>query len=176
MAQRSESHADDPYRDRPATSHERMAGQPWDASYHSGPPPWDIGQPQPAIERLASEGAFLGTVLDAGSGTGEHTLRIASLGLPVLGIDVAETALAIARKKADHRGMQVEFVVADTFHLDRLGRMFDSVLDCGLFHTFDSEERSKYVASLAPVIKHDGTLYLLCFRDRGRETGPHPTP
>jgi len=45
---------------------------------------------------LASEGGFAGAVLDAGCGTGENALHLASLGLPVLGVDVAETALAIA--------------------------------------------------------------------------------
>jgi len=39
---------------------------------------------------LASEGGFAGTVLDAGCGTGENALHVASLGLPVLGVDVAE--------------------------------------------------------------------------------------
>jgi hypothetical protein len=55
-----------------------------------------------------------------------------------------------------------------------LGRTFQTVLDCGLFHTFDRDERPKYVASLASVAEHDGTLYVLCFSDRGPETGPHP--
>lgn len=166
---------DDPFRGRQPTSHERMAGQPWDASYHDGPAPWDIGRPQPAIVRMASEGGFAGPVLDAGCGTGENTLYIASLGLPVLGIDVAETALAMARRKARERGIDnAEFAAADAFHLERLGRRFQTVLDCGLFHTFDEKERPGYVASLASVTQHDGTLYLLCFSDQGPETGPHP--
>lgn len=170
----SGSLADDPFRGRPPTSHERMTGLPWDASYHNGPAPWDIGRPQPAIVRLASKGGFAGAVLDAGCGTGENALLVASLGLPVLGFDVAETALAMARKKADDRGLKVEFAVADAFQLERLGRMFQTVLDCGLFHTFDGEERPRYVASLASVTERDATLYVLCFSDEGPDTGPHP--
>jgi SAM-dependent methyltransferase len=120
---------------------------PWDASYHDGPAPWDIGQPQPAIVRLASEGGFVGAVLDAGCGTGENALHVAWLGLSVLGVDVAATALAIARAKADDRGIEVEFAAADAFRLKRLGRRFASVLDCGLFHTIEGDERPGYVAS-----------------------------
>ena len=174
MSERSGTFADDPFSDRRPTSHERMTGLPWDASYHNGPAPWDIGHPQPAIVRLASEGGFAGAVLDAGCGTGENTLLVASLGLSVLGVDVAETALAIARKKAAERGIEVEFAAADAFRLERLGRMFKTVLDCGLFHTFNGEERPGYVASLASVTEHDGTLYVLCFSDEGPDTGPHP--
>jgi 2-polyprenyl-3-methyl-5-hydroxy-6-metoxy-1,4-benzoquinol methylase len=51
--------------------------------------------------RLVSEGGFAGAVLDAGCGTGENALHVASRGLWLLGVDVAETALAIARAKAE---------------------------------------------------------------------------
>jgi SAM-dependent methyltransferase len=151
-----------------------MTGLPWDASYHDGPAPWDVGEPQPAIVRVASEGGFAGAVLDAGCGTGDNALHVASLGLSVVGVDVAETALTIAREKAGERGLETEFAAVDALELERLGRRFDTVLDCGLFHTFDADERPGYVASLASVTEHDGTLYVLCFSDVGPATGPHP--
>ena len=159
---------------RPPTSHERMSGQPWDASYYDGPAPWDVGRPQPAVARLALQGAFTGSVLDAGCGTGENSLLVAALGLPVLGVDVAETALTMAREKAAERGIPAEFAWADALRLERLGRRFDTVLDCGLFHAFDGDERPEYVASLASVTGSDATLYVLCFSDVGPDTGPHP--
>lgn len=174
MSESSGPLADDPFRGRFPTSHERMTGLPWDASYHGGPAPWDVGRPQPAVVRLAAEGGFAGAVLDAGCGTGDNALHIASLGLPVLGVDVAETALAIAREKAGDRGLEVEFAAADAFELERLGRTFETVLDCGLFHTCDGEERPRYVASLASVTGHGGTLHVLCFSDNGPDPGPHP--
>jgi SAM-dependent methyltransferase len=159
---------------RPPTSHERMSGRHWDASYYDGPAPWDVGRPQPAVARLASEGGFTGTVLDAGCGTGENSLLVAALGLPVLGVDVAETALSMARERAAERAIPAEFAWADALRLERLGRRFDMVLDCGLFHSFDGEERPEYVASLASVTGSDATLYILCFSDVGPDTGPHP--
>ena len=67
-----------------------------------------------------------------------------------------------------------EFASADAFRLERLERSFDTVLDCGLFHTFNASERPAYVASLASVTKLDGTLYVLCFSDDRPDTGPHP--
>jgi hypothetical protein len=88
---------------------------------------------------------------------------------------VAEAALSIAREKAADRGIDADFMVADALHLDHLGRVFETVLDCGLFHTFDSDERRDYVASLASVTSRRGDLYVLCFSDVGRDTGgPHP--
>jgi SAM-dependent methyltransferase len=151
VSERSEALAEDRLRGRRPTSHERASGQPWDASYEQGPAPWDTGRPQPAIVRVAADGGCTGAVLDAGCGTGENALHVASLGLPVLGFDVAETAVALAREKAAARGIDAEFAAADALHLERLGRTFRTVLDCGLFHTFDATERPQYVASLASV-------------------------
>jgi SAM-dependent methyltransferase len=164
----------DPFGGREPTRHERESGRPWDASYQEGPAPWDVGQPQPAIVRVASAGGFTGPVLDAGCGTGENALHLASLGLAVTGIEVAETALAIARASAEDRGLEVELVAGDALHLERLERTFRTVLDSGLFHALDGEERRRYVASLASVTGLDGILYVLCFSDQGPDAGPHP--
>lgn len=151
-----------------------MTGLPWDASYRDGPAPWDVGGPQPAIVRVASAGGFTGAVLDAGCGTGENALHVASLGLSVLGVDVAQTAVAMAREKADERGIEAEFAVVDALQLERLGRRFETVLDCGLFHTFGTDERASYVVSLASVTKPGATVYVLCLSDVGPDIGPHP--
>lgn len=159
---------------RRPTSHERMAGQPWEASYCDGPAPWDIGRPQPAIVRLAERVCLAGPVLDAGCGTGEHALYLAAKGLAVAGIEVAETALKMARAKARARGLEVEFAAADALELAQLGRHFATVVDCGLFHSFDADERVRYVAGLAAVVEPGGAVYVLCFSDQGDEIGPHP--
>lgn len=168
--------AGEPRDGREPTSHERRAEAWWDESYRDGTAPWDIGRPQAAFARLASAGRWTGSVLDAGCGTGEHTLLAASLGLSALGVDVAETALAAALVKWKERGGgPAEFACADALHLDRLDRRFDTVLDCGLFHTFDGEEQRAYVASLAAVTEPGATLFVLCFRDGAPESeGPHP--
>jgi ubiquinone/menaquinone biosynthesis C-methylase UbiE len=159
---------------REPTSHERMSGQPWEASYADGPAPWDTGRPQPAVARLVEAGAFSGEVLDAGCGSGENALLLASAGLSVLGFDVAATALARARDKAVERGVAAEFIEADALRLEVLDRTFDTVLDSGLLHTFDGAERSAYVASLASVTDPGATLYVLAFSDDGPGAGPHP--
>lgn len=176
MSERSGHQLWDSFGGRAPTSHERMTGMAWDASYQEGPAPWDIGQPQPAIARLAAEGAFTGEVLDVGCGTGDNALHLAERGLAVFGVDVAATAIALAREKATARGLDTGFAVADAFELGRLGRTFDTVLDSGMFHTCDSDEQLRYVASLATVTRPGATLYVLCFGDSGPESeqGPHP--
>jgi SAM-dependent methyltransferase len=159
---------------RQPTSHERRAGEAWDASYRDGKAPWDLGRPQPALAELAEAGGFTGRVLDAGCGSGEHALMAAASGLPVLGVDVAETAIGLAREKAAARSLEAEFEVADALDLGALDRTFDTVIDCGLFHTFDAEERREYVAGLAAVTDPGATLHILCFSDARPDSVPHP--
>jgi len=174
LSEQPSKRTDDAFAGRLPTSHERLTGQPWNASYHDGPPPWDIGYPQPAFVRLAATRQFAAPVLDVGCGTGENTLHVATLRVSVVGVDVAASALAIARKKAAERGLVVEFALADALQLEHLGRQFCTILDSGLFHTFDAEERKRYAASVAAVTSPGGTLYVLCFSDEGPEPGPHP--
>jgi SAM-dependent methyltransferase len=138
----------------------------WDSAYRGAPPPWEIGRPQPIVERIAAGGGFRGPVLDAGCGTGENALHLARVGLDVLGIDWSPLAIERARSKARDRGLTARFEVADALDLGRLAQAFDSVLDCGLFHTFDDPGRARYVEGLATVVQPRGILHLLCFSDR----------
>ncbi|MCU1449880.1 MAG: Methyltransferase type 11 [Acidimicrobiales bacterium] len=138
----------------------------FEATYVAGGAPWDIGRPQPALAAVAERGGFKGRVLDVGCGTGEHALLAASLGLPAVGVDGAPTAVALAAAKARERGSDARFLVADAHDLAVLGEQFDTVVDCGLFHVFDDEDRARYVASLVSVVPPGGRLFLLCFSDR----------
>ena len=165
--------ADDVFGGRAPTSHERMTGLPWDASYQDGPAPWDTGQPQPEIVRLASEGGFAGTVLDVGCGTGENALWLAESGLEVTGIDASPTAIASARAKAAARRVAARFEVADALDLRALRRRFESALDCGLFHVLDDAERRRYAQSLAEALGPGAQAHVLCFSD---EEPPGPGP
>jgi cyclopropane fatty-acyl-phospholipid synthase-like methyltransferase len=144
------------------------AGAPdWDAVYRSATPPgWDIGGPQPALARLADGGLLAGRLLDAGCGTGEHALLAAARGADAAGVDVSLRAIEQARRKAAERGLSVRFEVADALSLGHFGWTFDTVIDSGLFHAFDDEQRARYVTSLASMLRPGGSCYLLCFSDR----------
>jgi ubiquinone/menaquinone biosynthesis C-methylase UbiE len=64
----------------------------------------------------------------------------------------ASTAIAIARAKAEERGLSVRFVVADALDLSALGQSFETVLDSGLFHVVGDAERVRFVESLRAVV------------------------
>lgn len=125
--------------------------------------PWDIGRPQKDIVDIADQ--IIGSVLDAGCGTGDTALFLASQEHAVTGIDFLEEAIRRAKAKVVDNETEVEFLVKDALTLKDWDRQFDNVIDSGLFHVFSDEDRKTYVAGLAHVLKPGGKLYLMCFSD-----------
>jgi SAM-dependent methyltransferase len=68
-----------------------------------------------------------GSVLELGSGTGHKLIPIAADGHPCVGLELSPDMLAEAQRKADERGVKVEWVQGDMRDFD-LGRTFDFVL------------------------------------------------
>lgn len=144
---------------------------PFDKMYAEGLPPWEIGRPQPVVETLLGQGAFTGDVLDIGCGTGENTMLLAQRGHVVVGVDVSERAIKIARQKATSRRISVRFFEHDALELAELGRTFDTLLDCALFHVFSDDARAEYKHNLEAVA-HVGTqLHVICFSDAEPDWG-----
>ena len=138
-------------------------------SAYAGQAPWDIGRPQKAFIDAADR--ITGSILDAGCGTGENALYFAGRGHKVTGIDFLAEPIDRARQKARERGLAAGFVVMDALALKDVPEVFDSAIDSGLFHVFSDEDRGRYVAGLATVVKPGGRLFLLCFSDD--EPGTH---
>jgi cyclopropane fatty-acyl-phospholipid synthase-like methyltransferase len=135
------------------------------------PPPWDIGRPQTAFRTLAEAGAIRGRVLDVGCGTGEHVLMCAGLGLDATGVDLASTALRTAEDKARERGHTARFLHQDARHVVDLKKSFDTVLDCGLFHSFAVDDRAAFADGLRSVLRPGGRYFMLCFSDKQSSDG-----
>ena len=143
---------------------ENIPGKDHFQQAYEGKPPWEIGKPQPVFVEAAEQ--ITGSVLDAGCGTGENALFFAQRGHKTSGIDYLEQPIIEASRKAKERGVPASFFVMDALHLDDIPQVFDSVIDCGLFHVFSDEDRKRYVEGLATVVRPGGRLFVLCFSDK----------
>lgn len=150
---------------RSPETNEAQRARDFDATYLAGRAPWDIGRPQSAFRELADRGRLGGRVLDVGCGTGEHALMAAALGLDATGVDAAGTAITIARRKANERGLRARFMTWDALELAALGEAFDTVVDCGLFHVFEDLERPRFVDALRASTPVGAWYYMPCFSD-----------
>jgi SAM-dependent methyltransferase len=148
----------------------------WNEVYDSETiPPWDIGQPQPALVDAIERYGLSGPVLDIGCGTGTHALWATEQGYTALGIDFSERGIEVARMKARDRSLNTDFRVANALNLpDTLG-LFDTVVDSGLFHAFETDERETYAHELATIVSSGEHLFLAGFAEGATEdTGPNP--
>jgi 2-polyprenyl-3-methyl-5-hydroxy-6-metoxy-1,4-benzoquinol methylase len=154
---------------QPSPSDQQLPSERFTEWYAQPRPPWDIGRPQTAF--VAAAPRIGPRVLDIGCGTGDLAIWFAEQGRAVTGIDFIDQPLAVARQKAADRGVAVAFLRMDALAVGEIPERFDTVTDCGLFHTFDDAGRAAYVHGLARLLEPGSRLFLLCMSTA--EPGSH---
>jgi len=92
-------------------------------------------------------------ILDLACGTGRHSLELVRRGFSVVGVEIGEELVEIARKDAEEQGLEAEFVQGDLRELDYEDE-FDVVLNLndgavGYFETDEENHRTFEVISRA---------------------------
>src|ERR671911_85891 len=126
----------------------------WDDAYQQqgpfeGPPPWNIGEPQPELAALIQDGKIRSDVLDAGCGHAELSLALAAAGHTVVGIDLSPTAIEAAKQAAAERNLtNATFVADDITKFTGFDGRFTTIIDSTLFHSLPVEGRDGYQQSI----------------------------
>ncbi|MCW2625375.1 class I SAM-dependent methyltransferase [Mycobacterium sp.] len=141
----------------------------WDDAYQEqgpfeGPPPWNIGEPQPELAALIRAGEIRSDVLDAGCGYAELSLALAAEGHTVVGIELTPTAVAAATKAAQDRGLSnATFVRDDITSFTGFDGRFNTIIDSTLFHSLPVESRDDYLCSVSRAAAPGAIYYILVF-------------
>ncbi|HEY8550314.1 MAG TPA: class I SAM-dependent methyltransferase [Vicinamibacterales bacterium] len=147
----------------------------WNEHYLRGELPWDTDEPDPHLMELVRSGIVTrGRALEIGSGTGTNALWLAGEGFDVVGVDIAERAIEMARAKAGSTP-RVHFVHADFLADDAVEGPFDFVFDRGTFHVFDdAEAQARFAARVASVLRPEGLWLSVIGSTEGppRQEGP----
>jgi SAM-dependent methyltransferase len=154
----------------------------WDSAYRGegefeGPPPWNIGEPQPELAALVAAGKFRSDVLDAGCGVAELSLALAAQGYTVLGVDLTPTAIAAATKAAQDRGLtSASFEQADIAAFSGHDGRFATVADSTLFHSLPVESRDDYLRSVHRAAALGASYFVLVFAKGAFPAEMEPKP
>jgi SAM-dependent methyltransferase len=100
-----------------------------------------------------------GSVLDLGCGSGWTSLLLAHAGWDVLGVDISEPMIAIARARAARAGVPASFAVADMEELDLPRRNFDAVLLFDALH--HCPDNARVLGRACQHLRPGGHLLLL---------------
>lgn len=131
----------------------------WEHCYRTGETPWDKGCPAPPLlEMVGRHGPGIfgeGPVLVPGCGLGHDVRSIASHGVPVIGLDISETAVGQA-SAITLAGAEV-YELGDYLSPDWCeGRSFSAIWEHTCFCAIDPSLRAAYARSAAAVIAPGG--------------------
>jgi len=95
-------------------------------------------------------------ILDAGCGTGCESMRLAGLGADVVGVDLSEESIKIAKT----RNPTCRFELMDLKQLDNSIGIFDGIVSLGVVIHIEDYDLHMVFDSFAKVIKPNGFLFL----------------
>jgi len=123
--------------------------------------PWNYETPPDALVSLVKRGKIAPCkTIDLGCGTGNYAMYLAGLGFDVTGIDSSPTAIKIATKNAEKRGVPCRFITGDLLgDLHEVRGKFDFGFDWELLHTIYPEDRPTYIKNLCRLL-NTGARYL----------------
>ncbi len=97
-------------------------------------------------------------ILDVGCGTGNFSIKLAQKGASVVGVDISEKMITIARKRAIQEKVSIEFKKMDSQNLQFPDNYFDGVFSMATIE-FISDPR-KMIAEMFRVCKKGGPVLM----------------
>jgi SAM-dependent methyltransferase len=111
-------------------------------------------------------------VIELGCGAGNNVIGLARLGLDVTGVDIAETAIAVASASARRAGVACTFVAADVLgDLATIAGPFDFAYDWELLHHIFPADRETYVRNVHRLLDRSGSYLSVCFSEEDPQFG-----
>jgi hypothetical protein len=150
----------------------------WENRYQTGDMPWEKGQPSPPLLELLERPVDwgLGPILVPGCGFGHDVRALGVLGVPVVGVDVAPTAVERAREFP--RSGAESYELGDFLDPEwRAGREFSAIWEHTCFCAINPGDRKRYAEAAAGCLAGGGLLagvFFLTPYDPGEEAAGPP--
>lgn len=135
--------------------------------------PWNIESPPDILVDLVRKKQVVPCrTFEFGCGAGNYAIWLAQQGFEVTGIDISPTAIGLARENTMKQGVECTFIVADVLgDLADIEGLFDFALDWELLHHIYPDDRPRYVANVARLLRPGGRYLSVCFHEDDPEFG-----
>lgn len=150
----------------------------WESRWKQDDPvgPWLDRDVSAEIVEAVNDGWFAAgaPAIDLGCGRGDVAAWLAGRGFPSVGVDIAPSAIDLARRTHGEVPGNLEFLVADVCAEPLPDRQFGVLVDRGCFHQLDVRDRKAYAGSLALAAapRTHFLLFTKAFRDGLRVGDP----
>ena len=144
--------------------------------YRKIPPekiPWNIETPPDILVRLVRNRRLVPCrTIEFGCGAGNYAVWLAQQGFDVTGIDISPSAIELAQENARSQGVQCTFLVADVLgDLPEVKGPFDFSFDWELLHHIYPDDRPRYVANVARLLRPGARYLSVCFHENDPQFG-----
>lgn len=144
-----------------------MDSHEWDERYAGAELVWTADPNRFLVAEVA--GLAPGRALDVATGEGRNAVWLAQQGWTVTGVDFSPVGIGKARRLAEARGVEVEWVVADVRTYEPAARAFDLV--AVLYLHLPAAERAVVLARAAGAVAPGGVLLVVGHHSRNIAEG-----
>ncbi len=147
----------------------------WERRYELGDTPWEKGEGSPGLVDFLRGHPELGRgrVLVPGCGTGHDARTWARHGFAVTGLDLAPSAVSLARERTAEAGVEATFECVDFLRGEPTAR-FDWIFEHTLFCAIEPADRDRYVAAVRRWLAPEGQFLAVHYMLGPSQTGEPP--
>ncbi len=119
-----------------------------------------INEDMPVLEKMFRKNS-VSKILDAGCGTGRHTVYFAEKGFEVYGFDFSPFAVKRAKEKLKEKRLRANLKIWDIRRkLPYKDNFFDVLLSIRVFHHNNSETIKRIIEEFVRVVRKGGFVYI----------------
>ena len=145
----------------------------WEQLYQTGDTRWEKGEPSPGLVDFLAASAPLppARVLAPGCGTGHDVRAWAAAGWTATGLDLAPSAIQLARERTKAKGLNAEFQLTNFLETEP-ATPFDWIFEHTLFCAIQPARRDDYVRAILRWLKPGGQFLAVHYMLRDQPDGP----
>jgi SAM-dependent methyltransferase len=130
--------------------------------------PWNQEIPPELLIQLIESGQVTPChAIDLGCGAGNYAIYLAGKGFQMTGVDISPTAIKLARKNAQRKNVQCDFLVCNVAGnlLKKVKNRFGFAFEWEVLHHIYPEYREKYARNVHAVLEPGGLYFSVCFHE-----------